>query len=159
MEAKEIAKNIRKELKEINYTNKQVKVKTTPSQAINVDIIDWTVINEEVKQIAAKYESFERDEITGEILAGGNTFVFVNNKSINPNYINMGNILLQVVEENKGVENDKCVAFVNDGIKIHLIDISENIPKYIIETKYNRTTSRNLTTAERFAKHLSEVEI
>jgi len=32
----------------------------------------------EIEQLAKGYENYECDEVTGEILSGGNTFVFVN---------------------------------------------------------------------------------
>ena len=31
-----------------------------------------------IEQLTKGYESYERDEFTGEILSGGNTFVFAN---------------------------------------------------------------------------------
>lgn len=43
-----------------------------------ITIKDLAIDIKEIEQLAKGYESYERDEFTGEILSGGNTFVFVN---------------------------------------------------------------------------------
>lgn len=46
---------------------------STPSRYINPTV----EIEKQIKSMVSKYESIDRDEATGEILSGGNTYVFV----------------------------------------------------------------------------------
>ena len=72
------AKLIREEIKkELNLNSKKVSVKTRYSIDVGIKSIEAWVKFEEIEKIAKKYMSYERDERTGEILSGGNTFVFV----------------------------------------------------------------------------------
>lgn len=160
MEAKNIAKNIRKELKEnYGYSNNQVNVKTRDAQVINIIIKDWNVKYKDVEEVAKRNEEYQTDEVTGEILMGGNIFVFVKNHCVNPAYVEMGKALFQSIEENKEDKEDVCVAFVNDNIKVHLLDIGQKNARYIIDTKKERTQSSILYSAEQFAEHLTRVEL
>ena len=80
MDRKEIAKAIRKELKENGINNKQVSVTSksaTYDEAIRVNIKDLNVNYKIVSKIANKYESIRYDQANGEILAGGNMYVHV----------------------------------------------------------------------------------
>lgn len=74
----EIAKRIRKELKDVGYNSRQVSV-TSSSCAIHCRIKTDNVDKKTVEGIALKYENIHYDTYTGEILAGGNTYVFVEN--------------------------------------------------------------------------------
>ena len=69
------AAEIRKELKAIGITSRQVSVRSDSS--VNISIKDLAISIEKVKEIAMKYESVSRCHMSGEILSGGNTFVFV----------------------------------------------------------------------------------
>lgn len=71
---------IRQELKNAGYGRNKVSVRHQwcgYSDAIHVTIKDKSIPLEDVKRIAKRQEYYERDERTGEILAGGNTYVFV----------------------------------------------------------------------------------
>lgn len=68
---------IRQALKEHGYNNRKVGVRHD-GYAIWLTIKDLAIDIKEIEQLAKGYESYERDEFTGEILSGGNTFVFVN---------------------------------------------------------------------------------
>lgn len=68
---------IRQALKEHEYNNRKVGVRYD-GYAIWLTIKDLAIDIKEIEQLAKGYESYERDEFTGEILSGGNTFVFVN---------------------------------------------------------------------------------
>lgn len=68
---------IRQALKEHGYNNRKVGVRYD-GYAIWLTINDLAIDIKEIEQLAKGYESYERDEFTGEILSGGNTFVFVN---------------------------------------------------------------------------------
>ena len=68
---------IRKVLKEHGYSNRKVGVRYD-GYAIWMTIKDLAIDIKEIEQLSKEYESYDRDEFTGEILSGGNTFVFVN---------------------------------------------------------------------------------
>lgn len=68
---------IRQALKEHGYSNRKVGVRYD-GYAIWLTIKDLAIDIKEIEQLTKGYESYERDEFTGEILSGGNTFVFVN---------------------------------------------------------------------------------
>ncbi|MEX2936636.1 hypothetical protein [Staphylococcus saprophyticus] len=74
--AKDIAKDLRKDLKEELGLNRNHVSVTTASQSIIVKLKVDTDI-EAVEDFTRSYEVYERDEATGEILQGGNTFIFV----------------------------------------------------------------------------------
>lgn len=76
MTDKERLAAIRKELKEHGYSNRRVGV-SYDGYAIRLTIKELAIEMKEIESIAMKYESYSRDERTGEILSGGNTFVFV----------------------------------------------------------------------------------
>ena len=77
----EIAAAIRSSLKKtLGYTNRQVSVKAR-DYAIWVNAKVAGLNLQKVHEISMKYYDVERDEITGEILSGGNTFVFVNDEN------------------------------------------------------------------------------
>lgn len=80
---KEIKKEITAELKESGYNSRKVSVSVKDagwSTKIDITIKDPTVNAHEIEAIVNKRESIDRDERTGEILAGGNTYVFVSYK-------------------------------------------------------------------------------
>lgn len=77
---KEIKKEITAELKEAGYNSRKVSVSVKDagwSTKIDITIKDPTVNAHEIEAIVSKRESIDRDERTGEILAGCNTYVFV----------------------------------------------------------------------------------
>jgi len=78
MELKEIAKNIREELKKHGITTKQVSVKSKYSgyeSIINIIIKDLTINKKIIENIVKKYEKIRWDDYTNEILEGGNVFI------------------------------------------------------------------------------------
>lgn len=80
---KEIKKEITAELKEAGYNSRKVSVSVKDSgysTRIDVTIKDPTVNAQAIEAIVNKHDSYELDERTGEILAGGNTYVFVSYK-------------------------------------------------------------------------------
>lgn len=78
MYLKETAKAIRKALKE-NFPDVKFSVRkgSGSSSAIYVRY-SADVAEKEVALVAREFESIDRCEFSGEILSGGNTFVFVN---------------------------------------------------------------------------------
>lgn len=80
---KEIKKEITAELKEAGYNSRKISVSVKDSgysTRIDVTIKDPTVNAQAIEAIVNKHDSYELDERTGEILAGGNTYVFVSYK-------------------------------------------------------------------------------
>ena len=77
----EKAAAIRSELKKVlGYTNRQVSVKVR-DYAIWVNAKVAGLDMQKVYEISVKYKDVERCEFTGEILSGGNTFVFVEDEN------------------------------------------------------------------------------
>lgn len=77
----DIAAEIRSSLKKLlGYTNRQVSVKVrdcaiwVKAKVVGLDL-------QKVYDIAIKYKSVDYCEITGELLSGGNTFVFVSDEN------------------------------------------------------------------------------
>lgn len=75
MTTKERVQAIRNTLKSNGYSNRQIGV--TNDGAIWVTIKDSNIKLEDIENFVKKYEHYYTDEATGEILSGGNTFVFV----------------------------------------------------------------------------------
>jgi hypothetical protein len=74
MNVKETAKQIRKELKE-KFPFTKFSVRCERSGSINVSWTDFPT-EKAVEEVVSKYEQIQRCEVTGEILSGGNLFVF-----------------------------------------------------------------------------------
>jgi hypothetical protein len=79
LENKEITKSIRDLLKKkYKLTTRDVSVRTNYiSINIKIKTLKALPYYEKIEKIGSKHEEIERDEITGEILSGGNLFVFV----------------------------------------------------------------------------------
>jgi len=78
MTDKEKAKEIRALLKkDFGLTARDVSVRSTSSINLNIKTAKALALREKIKKAVAKFERVFRDHVTGEILAGGNTFVFV----------------------------------------------------------------------------------
>lgn len=78
--AASVANEIRKELKAMGYTSKQVSVRTKGagySDSIRITIKDVSISDKEIQEIADKYESIRYDDYSGEILSGANLYIFV----------------------------------------------------------------------------------
>ena len=74
------AKRIRTELKAQGISTKQVSVRThnySMGSSLNIRIKDPKVLKSLVEKIANESERVSRCEVSGEILSGGNRFVFV----------------------------------------------------------------------------------
>lgn len=70
------AKDIKSFLKENGIDTKDIRISTANS--INVKLLDPKLDYDKIESLLSeKYESYQRDDATGEILSGGNTFVFL----------------------------------------------------------------------------------
>lgn len=68
---------IRKELKKLGFTSKQISVRTEPSRIdtiVKIKIKDLSVPAAKIRNLVEKYKKIDRDQL-GEILMGGNTFI------------------------------------------------------------------------------------
>lgn len=89
--------SLRADLKKLGYNSRQVSVKSTYpgySQSITMTVHDLKVDIDKLEKLRTKYRCVDYDERTGEILAGGNTYV---NISLNPKLYEAG--LLKYEEE------------------------------------------------------------
>lgn len=80
MSNKELGAKIRAELKAEGIPARAVSVRVSDAgyeTAVRVKIKDIGVDRAVVERIANRYREVDRDERSGEVLAGGNTFVFV----------------------------------------------------------------------------------
>lgn len=81
MTNKELSAKIRKELKEKGYSNRDVSIKISycgyATSSIKATIKNPEVNKKDIETILNCYQEYEIDAVTGEILEGGNTFVFV----------------------------------------------------------------------------------
>ena len=81
MTNKELSMKIRKSLKEAGYTQKDIKVSVRSSRydtAAKITIHNHHIDRHRIEKILRPaYEEIDRDDITGEILQGGNTMLFI----------------------------------------------------------------------------------
>lgn len=74
----ELADMIRQSLKKAGYkVPSQISVRKRSASAYDVEIKSLDIDKDEIEKIVSKYENIRYDERTGEILSGGNTYVFV----------------------------------------------------------------------------------
>ncbi|WP_394524245.1 hypothetical protein ACF0HT_13845 (plasmid) [Staphylococcus xylosus] len=76
--ATDIAKDIRAELKEMGFNSKKISVRKNDCNVVLVTLKDESIDKEQIEQLANKHEDVDYCEKTGEVLAGGNIYVFVN---------------------------------------------------------------------------------
>lgn len=77
---KELGAKIRADIKAAGIPARAVSVRVSDAgyeTAVRVKIKDINVDRAVVERVAKRYSEVDRDERSGEILAGGNTFVFV----------------------------------------------------------------------------------
>ena len=80
MTTKELAVKIREDLKQRGYNSQKIGVRYEfcgYSSVIRITVKDENIDIEEVRGWLKKYESIDRDERTGEVLQGGNTYISV----------------------------------------------------------------------------------
>lgn len=71
-------KEIREVLKKkLGLSNRDVSVKYSGSIDVKLKTVKSLPYKNKIKEVAGKHESYQRDQATGDILRGGNTFVFV----------------------------------------------------------------------------------
>lgn len=151
LDLKDKAKLLRKDLKDnLGYTAKQVNVRMSAGTALNVTIKDYNVDVAAVTKEAFKYEEISYDEISGEILAGGNDFIFVENEAINPNYQAFAELVFKKLET---IEKEEySVALPNEAIAVYCIELNESVPKFKIQIGNKKSRFQDLYTAKQIAE-------
>lgn len=158
MFATEKAKEIRKSLKAQGITAQMVSVTTRDAgyeERIDVKIKCADVDIRKVEEIAHQYQEIDRDERTGEILAGGNTFVFVRYTddafdSVTEQFTERAQKLIDEAK-NTGL------AVVKD--KIYLADNAPGSSQEICRLRDERTYDRvTVYGAANLAKYLYKIE-
>lgn len=77
---KETAQQIRADLKAAGYKARDISVRCNNigySSAVRITIKKANIRKSDIEAIAKKYENIDRCDISGEILLGGNTYIFV----------------------------------------------------------------------------------
>ena len=80
----EIKQKIADALKKKGFNSRQVSIRTEDagySYAFHLKVRDPHVSLQEIEDIVHPHESVRHDEYTGEVLAGGNTYIFVKRDS------------------------------------------------------------------------------
>ena len=151
LDLKDKAKLLRKDLKDnLGYTAKQVNVRMSAGTALNVTIKDYNVDVAAVTKEVFKYEEISYDEISGEILAGGNDFIFVENEAINPNYQAFAELVFKKLET---IEKEEySVALPNEAIAVYFIELNESVPKFKIQIGNEKSRFQDLYTAKQIAE-------
>lgn len=124
------SKEIKKYLKENGIDTKNISVKGSNcgySESYNITIKDITVDIEKVRELVKTFESYERDERTGEILEGGNTYIFINYdyntlKLANEKY---NGVVLNVINKNLNKHCMQDIEAWNNGDGV--VRLSDNI--------------------------------
>lgn len=73
----DIAKDVRTELKEMGFNSRKISVRKNDCNVVLVTIKDESIDREKIKQLAIRHTDVDYCEKSGEMLAGGNTYVFV----------------------------------------------------------------------------------
>ncbi|EIV99884.1 hypothetical protein [Thermoanaerobacter siderophilus] len=114
MAAREIAEEIRKNLKKHGITSKQVSVRAKTyllDKSIEVRIKDLKVSKKLVEAFAKKYEYIRWDDYTDDILAGGNTYVTVDfdYKTLREKAEKFRNTARKILKEKDKYKKDKLM--------------------------------------------------
>jgi hypothetical protein len=79
--SKETAKAVRQLIKkELNLSSRQVSVTNQyggTSSAVYVNVKKLDIDLKPIEKLTDQFENYDRDQATGEILMGGNTYIFV----------------------------------------------------------------------------------
>lgn len=154
-----VAKDIRQGLKEkFGYNRNYVRVRCD-STAINVTAIDYKVNCTEVEKYVNKFRSVDYDEVNGEILEGGNLFVFFENDAMNPNYLNRCE---EIIKNISFIDSDKRFQIDKD-LNLYILLEFNNFNKiikhqYCIKRKYGNSPISDIYTAEQIAYHLTRLK-
>jgi len=121
-EKQDLGTLIKDALKKAGYkVPSQISVRKRSASAYDVEIKSLDIDKDEIEKIVSKYENIRYDERTGEILSGGNTYVFVN---YDYGMMNKERERLRKLEEEtiqKCLNNDGYYTKIGKGLEIMLI--------------------------------------
>lgn len=153
------SKEIKKYLKENGIDTKNISVKGSNcgySESYNIAIKDININIEKVRELVKTFESYERDERTGEILEGGNTYIFVNYdystlKLANEKY---NNIVLDIINKKLKEHCKQDIDAWNNGDGV--LKISNNIIIFRDGNTYEVRESKNHKTLRTGIDYIAE---
>lgn len=119
---KELAKELRSKLKELGYNRNMVSV-TSDYDSMHITVKAIDVDFKKVAELANSYEKLDRDEMTGEILQGGNTYVYIDYSetlmgSLENKYMSKAQEIFEAIQNSNDLEN----IFIKDGVHAFLGD-------------------------------------
>ena len=126
-------------IKDAGYNTRQVSLRSRPcgySWSFEITIRDPKIEVAQVEAIVGRFEKVDRDEGTGEILCGGNTFVDINISDEVRN-IWAAKYMDQVVEvmanltEEYGKSIGSATLFLNNGWSVKIWDDRPHIDRWI----------------------------
>jgi hypothetical protein len=152
---KELAKELRSQLKELGYNRTMVSV-TSDYNSINVAVKSIDVDFKKVAELANSYEKLDRDEMTGEILQGGNTYVYIDYSEtlmeiLKNKYMDKAKEIFEAIQKSNDLEN----IFIKDGVHAFLGDFQMiwfRVPQTDGTTKRYKCYNCESGIAEVFAK-------
>lgn len=151
---KEKAQALKKELKAKGYNLKDFSIRTNAYE-MRIKIKNVEINKTTIEEIARKYEHVDYDERLGEILAGGNEFVFVEYdvdfSTIYEQYKNKAIELLETIEQEIATHGS-WGTYIQDGFLLMKSNdfeyriINENEQDYMKKTLFLQAT-KNYTQA------------
>lgn len=156
------SKEIKKYLKENGINTQNISVKGSNcgySESFNITIKDINIDIEKVRNLVKTFESYERDERTGEILEGGNTYIFVNYdyntlKLANEKY---NSIVLNIIDEKLKEYCKQDIESWNNGDGF--VRISQNILIIKDSNTYNVRETKSYKTLRTGIDYIAEALI
>lgn len=153
------SKEIKKYLKENGIDTKKISVKGSNcgySESYNITIKDISINIEKVRELLKTFESYERDERTGEILEGGNTYIFVNYdyntlKLANEKY---NNIVLDIINKKLKEHCKQDIDAWNNGDGV--LRVSDNIVIFRDGNTYEVRESKSYKTLRTGIDYIAE---
>lgn len=153
------SKEIKKYLRENGIDTKNISVKGSNcgySENFNITIKDINIDIEKVRDLAKTFESYERDERTGEILEGGNTYIFVNYdyntlKLANEKY---NNVVLNIINSKLKEHCKEDIDAWNNGDGV--VRLSDNIIIFKDGNTYEVRESKSYKTLRTGIDYIAE---
>lgn len=153
------AREIRKKFKKYGWNNRHIQVKSNSysmGSSIRITIKSGIVNPHKVKEIVKEFEDVRYDNYTGEILSGGNRFIFVEydkdeiSKSLPEMSKRAQRELFVAIEKFKADERDyyihecKYEDFHKALIKIEKYDMTIDMKRYGFDIRYSDHAYKNL---------------
>lgn len=153
------SKEIKKYLRENGIDTKNISVKGSNcgySENFNITIKDINIDIEKVRDLVKTFESYERDERTGEILEGGNTYIFVNYdyntlKLANEKY---NNVVLNIINSKLKEHCKEDIDAWNNGDGV--VRLSDNIIIFKDGNTYEVRESKSYKTLRTGIDYIAE---